>query len=194
MNNPGPGPLEAARRSDPGDRSGCLTAIYVLFGVGVLVLVIGGATAYFFLQSEEGQKIVTTAKRGLELVAAASNAEGTEELRDAGCEVAMIDSADSVIDVIAPLLSDENAKYEMQSSLEAQVGRDLEGLVLVFCTVPQFLQDAPECTDLARTYGGAVEFPPDDFAVIVAQQGQDSPLCSGIYTPGGELRHAFETN
>ena len=93
-----------------------------------------------------------------------------------------------------PLLSDENARYEMQSSLEAQVGRDLEGLVLVFCTVPQFLQDAPECTDLARTYGGAVEFPPDDFAVIVAQQGQDSPLCSGIYTPGGELRHAFDTN
>ena len=56
-------------------------ALYTLFGLGAFILVGGAAALYLFLQTEQGEQILLAAKRGVELVAVASSAPGTEELR-----------------------------------------------------------------------------------------------------------------
>jgi hypothetical protein len=168
-----------------------MLALYVLFGLGVFVLVAGAAAVYLFLQSEQGEQILLAAKRGVELVAVASSAPGTEELREAGCEVALVDTANSMIEVILPLLPDQTAQEEVRADLEAGAGRDLDNLVVVFCTVPRLVPDAPECNDLARVYGSAIEFPPDEFLIVVAQQGENSPQCGGLYSADGQLQRTL---
>lgn len=178
----------AGMQTGPDERSGCLIAIYTLFAIGALVLLVGGASIYFFLQSEQGRQILDAAEKGAAWMAAAVAAPGTSELRDAGCEVAMVHSAGAALDVIVPLLPDREQQQEFREQLEARAGDvDLDALPLVFCAAPQFTLSPPGCAELAVVYGDAVEFPAETFAVVVAQQGRQGLVCQGLYTPAGIL-------
>lgn len=180
-----PAPYDAPRK-----RSGCMVALYVLFGVGLFVVVAGGIATWIFLQSEEGQKVLKVAREGTEWVVTASQAPGTEELRGAGCEAAMVSDAGSAFKVFSTLLPDPQKEEEIRTQLEAQTGQgSLDDLLIVICTVPRLSTSQPRCDDLARTYSSAVDQVPDSFYVLVMKQGQNAPSCQGIYSPAGELLH-----
>ncbi len=167
-----------------------MIALYVLFAVGLFFVVAGSIATYFFLQSEQGQQILQVAKQGAEWVTVASQAPGTDELRDAGCEAAMVSDAGSALDIFMTLLPEEKGA-EARSALEAQVGsQPLDELVLVICTLPRFTVRRPDCEDLARRYGDAVATAPPNFYLLVMEQGQDAPSCQGIYAPDGTLVEA----
>jgi hypothetical protein len=172
----------------PRKRSGCLVALYVLFGIGLFIVVAGGIGIWVFLQTEQGQKVMQVAKSGAEWITVASTAPGTEELRGAGCETAMVGNAGSALDVFMILIPEEEKQAELREQLSMQAGEgNLDDLLLVICTLPRFTVSAPACEDLARTYSSAVEDEPDSFYVMVMQQGQDAPTCQGIYDPDGML-------
>ena len=172
--------------TEPRKRSGCLVALYLLFGIGLFFLVAGGIAAFFFFQSERGQQILQVAKDGAEWITVASQAPGTEELRDAGCEAAMVSEAGSALDVFMTLIPGEEKQEELRAELEAEVGtNNLDELLIVICTLPRFSVSQPECSNLARVYGDAVATAPPGFFVLVMQQGQDRPSCKGMYSPDG---------
>lgn len=181
-----PAPYDAPRK-----RSGCMVALYVLFGVGLFVVVAGGIATWLFLQSEQGQKVLQVAREGAEWAVTASQAPGTEELRGAGCDAAMVSDAGSAFDVFMTLIPEAGKRQEIRAELEGQTGQgNLDDLLIVICTVPRFSAGAPpRCDDLARTYSSAVDTVPDSFYVLVMKQGQDAPSCQGIYSPAGELLH-----
>lgn len=185
-------PLVPGQPRNPKERSGCAVALYALFGIGVLVIVGSAAAVYIFLQSERGQEIVGAAKRGVEWMSVATAAPGTQALRGAGCEVALANSAGGAIDAVLPLLPGDIAKEDLLLELEQETGGDLSNLTLVLCTLPQFATSSLTCEEYARTYTEGVEFPPDEFALFVVQQGNEDPHCSGLYTSSGELLRAFE--
>ncbi len=167
-----------------------MVALYVLFGIGLFVVVAGGISVYVFLQTEEGQKVLQVAKSGAEWMTTAASAPGTEELRGVGCEAAMVSDAGSALEVFMVLIPEEQKQAEIREQLESEAGRgDLDDLTLVICTLPRFTTGKPSCEELARTYGNAVDYPPDSFYVLSIQSGQDAPSCQGIYSPSGELLH-----
>ncbi len=94
----------------PPKRSGCMVAVYVLFGVGLFVLVGGGIATWLFLQTEQGQKIVEVVKQGTEWMTEASRAPGTAELRDAGCEMALVSEMSKAFDHFLKLQPDGEQK------------------------------------------------------------------------------------
>jgi hypothetical protein len=172
----------------PPKRSGCLVALYVLFGVGLFIVVAGGLALYVFLQSERGQQVVQVVKDGAEWLTVATQAPGTPELREAGCETAMVSSAISAFEVFSVFVPDEGKREEIRSQLEQDAGGyDLEELELVICALPRFGGQAPPCDEIARTYASAVPAVPDSFYVLVVRQGADAPACQGIYSPDGTL-------
>jgi hypothetical protein len=180
-------PSSAPMDPQPRKRSGCMIALYVLFGVGLFFIVAGSIATYFFLQSERGQQILEVAQQGAEWVTVASQAPGTEELRQAGCEAAMVSDAGSALDIFITLLP-EDKRAEARSGLEAEAGtQSLDELVLVVCTLPRFSTRRPACQDLARHYGDAVPTAPESFYLMVMEQGQNAPTCQGIYAPNGTL-------
>lgn len=172
----------------PPKRSGCIIALYAIFGVGLIVMVAGGVATYLFLQSETGQQFMKVAQEGVEWITVASQAPGTEELRDAGCETAMVSDAASAFEIVSVLIPEEDKQAEVRDELERDAGGyPLDELTLVICTLPRFSVGSPSCDELARTYGSAVETYADSFYVLVMQQGQDEPNCRGVYTPDGTL-------
>jgi hypothetical protein len=165
-----------------------MVALYVLFGVGLFFLIAGSIAGYLFLQTEQGQKVWEVASSGAEWITTASMAPGAEELREAGCENAMVSDAGSALDVFMILIPEEEKQAEIREQLEGEVGEgNIDDLRLVICTLPRFTVAKPSCDQLARTYASAIEFPPDSFYVLSMQQGQDGPSCQGIYDPAGNL-------
>jgi hypothetical protein len=163
-----------------------MIALYALFGIGLFVVVVGSISAYFFFQSETGRQVLQVARDGAAWVAVASQAPGTEELRQAGCEAAMVSNAGSALEVFMTLVPEEQKRDEIRTDLEEQAGNvPLDELLLVVCTLPRFTTSHPECPDLATTYGRAVPTAPDSFYVLVMQQGQQEPSCQGLYDPDG---------
>jgi hypothetical protein len=172
----------------PRKRSGCMVALYVLFGIGLFFVVAGGLATYFFLQSDQGQKILQVAKDGAEWITVASQAPGTEELREAGCEAAMVSDAGSALDIFMTLIPDPGKQDEIREELEAEAGQtSLDELLIVVCTLPRFSVNPPRCEELAQTYGNAVSTAPLSFYVLVVAQGQNEPPCQGMYSPDGRL-------
>jgi hypothetical protein len=99
-------------------------------------------------------------------------ARGTTELRQLGCESAV------VIDM-ARLLGD------------AGRAREGEPRFVVTCDVPAS-GDAPGCERVAATYFGAIGGTAEDrVGVRVSRQGARAPACSRLYAPNGADLGAF---
>jgi hypothetical protein len=169
----------------PPKRSGCMVTVYVLFGVGLFVLVAGGIATWVFLQTEQGQKVVEVVKQGAEWMTEATQAPGTAELRDAGCEMALVSEMSKAFDLFMTLLPDEEQKREVLEQMEA--AGNLQERLLVMCTLPRTGLADPDCGGLARTYAEAVPTAPDSFFLVVVQPGDDAPSCQGVYSTDGTL-------
>jgi hypothetical protein len=172
----------------PKRRSGCLLALYLLFGIGLFFLLAGGIAGYLFLKTEQGQQILETVKGGAQWITVAAQAPGTDELREAGCEAAMVSDAGSALDVFMTLVPDADQQAEIRERVEAEAGDEpLEDLTIVICTLPRLGDAGPGCDELARTYAAAVDDPPASFYVLLIRQGQQGASCQGIYSPAGSL-------
>lgn len=178
----GPAPIGLPKRS------GCQLALYTIFGVGLLVVVAIGIAVWLFLESEEGQQVVEAAKQGASWITEASQAPGTAELREAGCNNALVSEMSQAIDVFVGFLHDETQKSELLEEMKSARGLDTQRLVM--CSLSPIGGTEPDCGALARTYADAVPSAPEHFLLVVLREGDDAPTCRGIYSTDGTLVEA----
>ncbi|MCG8589652.1 MAG: hypothetical protein MJE66_10210 [Proteobacteria bacterium] len=75
----------------PPQRSGCLVALYALFGLGVLAVGVIAVAAFFFVRSEPGQQALRAVREGVDAATQATMAPGADALREeAGCDRAVL--------------------------------------------------------------------------------------------------------
>ena len=169
----------------PPKRSGCRLALYTIFGLGLFAIVAVGIALWLFLESEQGQRVVEAAKQGASWMTEASQAPGTAELREAGCNNALVSEMSKAIDTFMAFLPDETQKSELLEEMESAGG--LETQWLVMCSLSPLGATEPDCGELARTYADAVPSAPESFLLVVLRQGDDAPSCRGIYSADGTL-------
>lgn len=165
-----PPPLPPSERKP---RSGCLTALYIMLGLGAFILVVGAIGIWLFLRSETGRQFTETVSSGIALTTEATRAPGTQELRAAGCSQAMVIPAARMFELLgaaAPEVRAESGAFGEQT--------------VVMCQLSTADDSAPDCADVARIYAAAVPDGPERFGVIVqAQRG--GALCDGAYGRDG---------
>ena len=174
--------LPRPRASD--QRSGCLTVLYVVLGLFALMGVTFGVGTCMFMRSETGQKVIKTAREGISVMREASTAPGTQELRDRGCEIAMVMAFTRMFEVlkeISPQIAEEAGKQQMPGNG-----------TMVMCQIRTGAIDAPDCPEVARTYAAAVPKPPARFGVMVQEQSGGQARCQGTYAPDGTYIEPFE--
>src|SRR5687767_13485706 len=69
---------------------GCLIAFLVAAGLVTLLVAAGAVVAYRFAQSPEGQEAMALLKETTSMAADAMKAPGTKELRELGCDTALV--------------------------------------------------------------------------------------------------------
>ncbi|CAG0961026.1 hypothetical protein MYXO_00760 [Myxococcaceae bacterium] len=162
-------------------RSPIVTLVYFVLGLGAVLLLLGGVGMFLFLRTEQGQKILTLAREGRALLAEASSAPGTTELRDVGCEAALVLPAGKIADLLRQLepaaRSDEiGAGFLSAGSLPAETP-------VVFCSQRQ--PGVPDCSAAARIYSAALAQPPERFVVLMAPRQGALAGCSGVFGADG---------
>jgi hypothetical protein len=167
-------------------RSGCLTVLWVVLGLLALMAVTFGVGTCMFLRSETGQKVVRTAREGITMAREATTAPGTAQLRDRGCEVAMVMAFNRIFDVLKEISPE--AAEEAKSETMGGSG------TLVMCQVPRGSNSAPDCSEVAQIYSSAVPEPPERFGVMVQDSGGREPRCQGIYAPDGTFLEPLNRN
>ena len=63
LSGPPPATPEPIGPGGPKERSGCLVALYVVLGLGLLLIVIAGIGSWLFLRSEQGQRVLEAARQ-----------------------------------------------------------------------------------------------------------------------------------
>jgi hypothetical protein len=171
----------------PRKRSGCLIALYALFGVGLFVLVIGALAAYVALRSPQGQKVVEAMKQGMSWIMEAQRAPGTAELREAGCDTALVTSPSDAAEAFRELMPEQARKGLEERETAPQLEHDM-----VICVVGRMTLASPDCSALARIYAAATGSPSESFIVRVQRQGHDDAACQGLYDGEGEFIESIE--
>src|SRR6187551_591666 len=155
-------------------RSGCLTVLYVVLGLVALMTVTFAVGTCVFVRSETGQKVIRTAREGIAAVRDATTAPGTKELRERGCEMAMVMAFERMFDVLKEIAPD--------AARDARTSDQLPGSgTLIMCLVRPGTTNALDCPDVARTYGTAVPAGAARFGVIVQENGARQARCQGTY-------------
>jgi hypothetical protein len=171
----------------PRERSGCLIALYALFAVGLFVLVLGALTAYVALRSPQGQKVVEAAKQGMSWILEAQRAPGTAELREAGCDTALVTNLSDATEVFKELMPEQAHRELEEGAMAQQLEHDM-----VICVVGRMMLAPPGCSELARIYAIAADAPSESFIVRVQRQGHDAAACQGLYDGEGEFIESIE--
>jgi hypothetical protein len=167
----------------PRQRSPFVTFLYFILGLGAVLLLVGGVGLYLFLRTDQGQRIVTLAREGGALLAEAATASGTVELRDIGCETALVVSAGKIVDLFRQLDPDGKAGEVGEGFLA--VGGLAAETPVVFCSQKRGQAGTPDCTSAAKVYGSTQLPPPARFVVLMAPRQGDLAGCSGIFGPDG---------
>ena len=113
------------------------------FGLGLFAIVAVGIALWLFLESEQGQRVVEAAKQGASWMTEASQAPGTAELREAGCNNALVSEMSKAIDTFMAFLPDETQKSELLEEMESAGG--LETQWLVMCSLSPLGATKPDC-------------------------------------------------
>ena len=165
-------------------RSGCLTVFYVVLGLCVLMGLTFGVGTCMFVRSETGQKVIRTAREGISVMREATTAPGTKELRESGCEIAMVMAFSRIADVLKEIAPEVAEK----ANAEQLPGNG----TLIMCQLRAGASDGPDCAQVARTYGSAVQDAAPRFGVIVQEPGARNPRCQGTYAPDGQFIEPLE--
>ena len=163
-------------RQPRGQRSGCVTALLIVAGVAGVLLITAFVSGWLFFRSDTGQRVVGLAREGITMSREAMTAPGTEALRAAGCREAMVMSMERMFELIAEIAP------------EVKNDPDVErfGRTMVVCHVPSG-DPAPDCSEVARVYAGAVPDGPARFLVTVQDASGRDGRCQGIYGRDGTL-------
>lgn len=150
----------------------CLTIFLVVLGLFVVSIGVGG----YLLYDEFGEIIGATGELASEM-GKAQSAPGTDEMRDAGCHLALALDVGKVGDAIQRLEKDI-AKREGRKAKDMDLG---DAGMLVLCQT----NDDLECKDVAKAFvdGGK---PKDKFLVSVKDDGE-KVTCSGLFDEDGEF-------
>jgi hypothetical protein len=152
--------------------SGCKTCLMIGGCLTVLGLIGVGGAAYWVWQQPEVQKIAKVVGKGAEIIREATNAKGTEEVRDAGCDQAFALDIEKfaelgdLLDAGAPEMPEDAPKR------------------IVVCQVSE-ASSAPDCDDIAKAYQKGAS-PDGKFALMVQASGRDKPECSKLYDKSGK--------
>jgi hypothetical protein len=131
---------------------------------------------YRLSQNPDFQKVTKAVGGGIQLMQKAQNAPGTAELRDAGCQQAIVLEAKDLKEFIEAVDPEALKKGGQQ-------GIDFH---LVQCNVG-LTGDALPCEEVATVYAGAVKNAPEQFMIQSLKAGDSKPTCQGIYTNKGKL-------
>jgi hypothetical protein len=164
-----PPPIEETLR-----RSGTRTAASVITLLVVCGALTCGGAALWLFHSETGQELLAAASGTVEIAQAGLTAPGTDELRAAGCQTAMVVDFGSMLQLMAVLVDEE----EMQAVLDEGIASDTP---VVSCSVAG--DGGISCQGVARVYVEAVA-PTQGFFVHL--QGGDED-CEAAFDATGEL-------
>ncbi len=164
----GPGPIEEMGRTR---RSGFVVFLYVLLGIGGALVLTCGVVAYRAWQDPRMREMVNS-------VMTATTAPGTEELRQAGCQVATVIDVGGAADLLVEAEGADDAEFEALASL-----------TMVQCVVTA--DEDFSCERVARVYREAV--PDSDRVLAMVMAASDSqPRCQQVFDREGALLGDFE--
>jgi len=167
----------------PRQRSPFVTFLYFLLGLGGVLLLVGGVGLYLFFRTEQGKKMVTIFREGTALLAEATLAPGTGELRGIGCETALVVPAGKIVDLFRQL-DPEGKTGDVGEGFLGVAGLPVETPV-VFCVQKRGQAGTPDCASAAKVYASVLSPPPERFAVLMVPRNNDLAGCSGVYAPDG---------
>jgi hypothetical protein len=157
-------------------------ALYIMLGLGTLVVVATGIAAWLFFRSEQGQKVVKAVSESMTVMQQATQAPGTTELRKAGCTQAMVLHSAELLEKLGEIFPE--APKEIPDSaggtfVMCQINSNTEGL---------------DCPAVARIYAKAVPDAPESFGVMVQSQRVASAdtKCQGTYARDGTFLGSLE--
>jgi len=155
---------------------GSVLALGIGSGALVLVVVVGGVLLLRACTRGSGAGATTAAPdRGATAAAEGMNAKGTTEMRQVGCEQAL------VVDMARVLGG--------ASRIEPGEPR-----WMVTCDVGAGAAPAPACERVASVYFAAVGAPNGNVCVRVSRTGASKPACSQLYAPNGADLGTFPRN
>jgi hypothetical protein len=174
-----PSPQPTAKKKSS---SGCLIALAIVGGLAVLVMAVVGFGVWRFASSKEGKAIIGAVGEMATIVAEAQSAPGAAEVRELGCDQAMVLDLDRMVKIFKML--DAGAPHESYS-------------VMVICQVGVLHGDPPSCDRVASTYRAAVNAT-RPFAASVTRSGSHGEVCSILYDAKGnrvrDLPHGSTPN
>jgi len=171
MYNPGTG---APPQGPPQKKGkGCLIALAIAGGLGVLVAIIIVVVVVSFLHSKQGKMLTTVIGESAKIMTEAQNAPGAHELLKAGCTQGMVMDMERWETLMKSLDPDASTKTG-----------EFPARMMVICQVSSS-SSAPSCDEVKRTYLAAVPSPPGRFLAQVQKTGSSHPICANIYEPDG---------
>jgi hypothetical protein len=164
-----PAPVAPKKKSG----NGCVLALAIVGGLGLLAFIGIGVAVYVFAHSKEGKAVLGTIGDMTEIMSEAQNAPGTKEVRALGCDQAMAVDFEKMERVISERFDAGGSKTSAFS-------------MMVICQVGVFDKSPPTCDAVARAYLSAAPEPARGFTVTV-QRGNNSKqaVCSTLYDPKG---------
>ena len=160
-----PAPIEPGPGRGGGGGFRVVGIVLVVLGLSMVLVCAGGV--YWVSQNE-------AVMDGLQSIADSQTAPGTEELRAAGCDQAMV-LEPAVFLRMAAGFSDEFDELQQQSVAEEMPS------TIVICNATS--GSAPSCGDISRIYLEAVGAAEGPFMVQVASGGSDP--CQEVFGPDG---------
>jgi hypothetical protein len=153
------------------------TGLKILVWIGIafllFLIVVSGTCAYCVLKNPEARKIGAILGESVRMGLAATKAPGTAELREAGCDQAMVMDLHNFTTLVAEM----DAKSGKSPTIQ-----DWQSMVL--CQI-QLGSTRLTCEQVARIYGRAVPSAPAKFAVAIQVQLPRKEICQGLYGPDG---------
>ena len=148
----------------------------ILLGILGMLMLTCGVSGYLFLQSEQGRKLVAGAREAVALVEEAAQAPGAAELRDLGCDQALITTVGRMSGVLGTFL--EKADLDLGDEVSDET-------MLVICNM-QGSRGGPGCASIASAYVAATD-PAAPFVVLSGDRsGPERSACQGLYDRYGD--------
>jgi hypothetical protein len=163
----------------PQRRSGCLLALYIMLGLGTLVIVASLIAGWLFMRSERGQKVIKAVSESMAMAKQAMQAPGTDELRKAGCTQAMVIPTSQILKIVS----------EVAPEAQKDMPESVAGDTLIMCQINSDTK-GPDCPAVAQIYAKAVPDSPESFGITVQRQGQTT--CQGTYARDGTFLDSFD--
>ena len=160
--------------------SSALKVLGIVFLVLLLLaIVIVGSCVYCVASNPDVRKMTSLMGESMKMTMAAAKAPGTQELRDAGCEQAMVMDMRGFWDKVEKI-GTEDERFETPEKPAEEWTK-----LTVIC---QFTREPSlTCEQAARVYVGAVPDPPEEFGLLVrvVAAPEVREACQGVFGHDG---------